>query len=75
MTETDYEAVEQTLQFSECERMKCIDITIYGDEKVRPSRSFNVKLDLITETITNEILLVPDLAKVVIADNSRELCC
>lgn len=55
--------------------MKCIDITIYGDEKVRPSRSFNVKLDLITETITNEILLVPDLAKVVIADNSRELCC
>ena len=74
MAGIDYEAINEILVFSECEEKKCFDVTIYGDDKVRPERSFNLKLDLITDT-ENELLVFPDTAMVNISDISSELDC
>ena len=63
----DYVSFDTTLQFAECERMSCVNITINEDETLENIESFFVTLE--RNGLDSSITLNPTRAEIEIRDN------
>jgi hypothetical protein len=63
----DYDSLDMTLQFAECERMSCVNITINEDETLENIESFNVTLE--RNGLDSNITLNPTRAEIEIRDD------
>ena len=69
----DYDFLDTTLQFAECERMSCVNITINEDETLENIESFFVTLE--RNGLDSSITLNPTRAEIEIRDDDGGFIC
>ena len=66
---SDYESLDMVLMFGECERRKCVNVTIVDDFEDEPDENFLYTLEETPNGLHPNIKLKPVDGEIVIEDN------